>query len=204
MWYILEVEKDAELITGFNREMTPKTYLDHLNGKKLKDILNVEKAAPGDVFYIPSGRVHALGPGVLLAEIQQTSDTTYRIYDWDRTDEKGNSRELHTDLAMEAIDFHMPASYRTSYPKVENKAATLVETPHFTSNILDFNQPVQMDYSYLDSFIVFVCVEGAALVTFEGAKETITRGESILLPASMENILLVPSPKCKLLEVFIP
>ncbi|HTX89441.1 MAG TPA: type I phosphomannose isomerase catalytic subunit [Bacteroidales bacterium] len=204
MWYILDADKDAELITGFSREVSQKTYLDHLKANSLKEILNVEKVSAGDVFYIPSGRVHALGPGILLAEIQQTSDTTYRIYDWGRRDEKGNSRELHTDLALEAIDFRVPPSYRTRYSKGDNKTSGLVTSPHFITNLITFSQPVNKDYSLLDSFVLYICVEGAAKVSYDSGSETLSRGEAMLLPAMLEEFLLIPEAECKILEVFIP
>jgi mannose-6-phosphate isomerase len=203
MWYILDADNDAELITGFRHEVDPKTYLDHLKNKKLKEILNVEKAGKGDVFFIPAGRVHALGPGILLAEIQQTSDTTYRIYDWDRVDEKGNSRELHTELALEAIDFSVPPSYKTHYSRIENKTAHLVENEHFTANLLDLTQALRKDYSHLDSFVIFLCLEGTAQVVHENGQESITRGEVLLLPAMLERALLTPLPECRLLEIYI-
>ncbi len=203
MWYILDADRNAEIITGFDKEISRQAYLDHLSRKNLKEILHIEKPAAGDVFYIPSGRIHALGPGVLLTEIQQTSDTTYRIYDWDRTDGKGNSRELHTELALDAIDFKKPGSYRTLYQKKENKTVNLVQTPHFTTNILDFNVPVEKDYSYVDSFVVLICIEGSALVTHDPGRETLALGEVILLPAMIDNVVIFPSPKCKILEVYI-
>ena len=141
-----------------------RTYLEFLEKDRLREILNSEKASKGDVFYIPAGRIHALGPGILLAEIQQTSDTTYRIFDWNRVDEKGKPRELHTDLALEAIDFTQPESYRTSYRKVLNKTASMVDSPHFTTQVLTFNKGILKDYSALDSFVIYVCVEGTVRV----------------------------------------
>ncbi len=126
MWYIISADEGSELIAGFNKKMTQKTYLDHLESKRLKEILNVEKVSAGDVFFIPAGRVHALGPGILLAEIQQTSDTTYRIYDWDRLDDKGNSRQLHTAEALEAIDFNVYDTYRSAYPAIKNTSIEVV------------------------------------------------------------------------------
>jgi mannose-6-phosphate isomerase len=203
MWYILEAEKNAEIISGFNREVDRKTFLEYLNGRRLKEVLNIEKAEKGDVFYIPSGRIHALGPGILLAEIQQTSDTTYRIYDWDRVDEKGQSRELHTDLALDAIDFGIPGSYRTRAGKSLNKTRTLVENEHFTTNILEFDQALRKDYAYLDSFVIYLCTGGTAQVVHETGQESLSRGEAMLIPAMTERVFLVPLPECTLLEVYI-
>jgi mannose-6-phosphate isomerase len=203
MWYILEAEPGSELITGFNREVSRDIYLEHFYNKKLKEILNVEMVKKGDVFYIPSGRVHALGPGILLAEIQQTSDTTYRIYDWDRTDRQGKSRELHTELALDAIDFKPVANYRTEYRKIRNQTETLVDTPFFTTNILDFNQIVQKDYALLDSFVIYVCVEGSAMIHYDDQQESLIKGETILIPAVMDRLVLEPQKSCKVLEVFV-
>ena len=178
-------------------------YLEHLNNKKLKEILNVEKVKRGDVFYIPSGRIHALGPGILLAEIQQTSDTTYRIYDWERVDENGISRELHTELALDAIDFRPVNNFRTEYRKIKNQTENLVDTPFFTTNMLDFDRIVKKDYTMLDSFVIYVCVEGSALIHYDDHQESIKKGEAILIPAVMDRVVLQPLPTCKILEVFV-
>ena len=203
MWYILEAEKNAELINGFNRKMDKKTYLDFLEKKQLKEILNFENVTQGDVFFIPSGRVHALGPGILLAEIQQTSDTTYRIYDWDRLDDHGHSRELHTELALDAIDFLQPDSFRTNYPRIINKSVNIVSSPSFTTNLLSFDQVFRRNYEAVDSFVILVCVEGSALVDNGFAKEILKAGEVILIPAILDNINLKPDRECKILEVYI-
>jgi mannose-6-phosphate isomerase len=202
MWYIMNAEPGAELIAGFNRKTDPKTYLDYLREKRLKELLNIEKVKAGDVFYIPAGRIHALGPGIRLAEIQQTSDITYRIYDWDRVDEKGNSRELHTDLALEAIDFETYPSYKTIYPKVENKTVTLVENDHFTTNLIALDKPLEKDYTHFDSFVIYLCVEGSfKLVHDEGIEDVLT-DETILLPSTLDKAGIVPIGKCRILEIY--
>ena len=203
MWYILDADPNSELITGFNRQVNQEIYLEYLNNKRLKEILNVEKVKKGDVYYIPSGRIHALGPGILLTEIQQTSDITYRIYDWDRMDEKGNSRELHTEQALDAIDFRPVDNYRTEYLKTKNQTENLVETPFFTTNILDFDQVVQKDYTHLDSFVIYICVAGSALIHYDQNQETLKKGETLLIPAIMDRLALEPLQTCKILEVFI-
>lgn len=203
MWYILDADTNSELITGFNRQVNQEIYLEYLNNKRLKEILNVEKVKKGDVYYIPSGRVHALGPGILLTEIQQTSDITYRIYDWDRVDEKGNSRELHTEQALDAIDFRLVENCRTEYRRTKNQTENLVETPFFTTHILDFDQIVHKDYTYLDSFVIYICVDGSALIHYDQNQETLKKGEAILIPAAMDRLVLEPLQTCKILEVFI-
>jgi len=202
MWYILDADPGSELISGFRGTVSRESYLRHLKSKTLGNILNNEQAKQGDVFYVPAGRVHALGPGILLAEIQQTSDTTYRIYDWDRVDSKGNERELHTGAALDAIDFTTPASFRSEYTKTLNHTVRLVQNPYFCTNLLEFNLPVAKDYSGTDSFIILLCTEGKADVVYDSGKESITRGDVLLLPVVLEKILLIPMPGCKILEVF--
>ncbi|MCX6268725.1 MAG: mannose-6-phosphate isomerase [Bacteroidetes bacterium] len=203
MWYILDADPDAELISGFNRTMNHATYLEYFGQNRLKEILNFEKVQKGDSFFIPSGRVHALGPGILLAEIQQTSDTTYRIYDWDRVDADGKPRELHTDLALEAIDFSPVDSYRTNYKTVVNKPATLADCPYFTTNLLDISRETGKDYSSLDSFVIYICVEGEAEIRTGDEIVSLTTGEVILIPAVIEQVSIFPFVKSKILEVYI-
>ncbi|MFH1159737.1 MAG: mannose-6-phosphate isomerase, partial [bacterium] len=204
MWYILEAGEQAELISGFNREVNQNLYLKYLEEKKLKDILNVEKVQKGDLFFMPAGRIHALGPGILLAEIQQTSDTTYRIYDWDRVGADGKSRELHMSLALEAIDFKVPDSYRTIYRKAENKTVNLVDCPAFTTNLIAFHKSLEKDISYIDSFLIYLCTEGECQLLSGLGKESLRKGEVLVLPAIPEKIILKPNPACTLLEIFLP
>ncbi len=203
MWYILDADPGAELITGFGPEMNRATYLDFFNQKRLKEILNFEKVQKGDVFFIPSGRVHALGPGILLAEIQQTSDTTYRIYDWDRVDSEGHSRELHTDLALDAIDFSHVDSYRSPYKHEINKTACMVDCSCFTTNLLELDHTVGKDYSGLDSFVIYICVEGKAEIRTGEECTSLTAGEVLLLPAIIDEVSLTPDPYTRILEVYI-
>jgi mannose-6-phosphate isomerase len=203
MWYILSATPGAELISGFSREVTQKVYLDMLEQKRLREVLNTEPVKAGDVFYMPAGRVHALGPGILLAEIQQTSDTTYRIYDWDRVDAEGNTRELHTDLALEAIDFKVYDSYRVNYRHKMNLTENLVTCHAFTTNILEFNKPVDKDLSHLDSFIIYLCTEGEFTLAWPDGREPVKKGEVILLPAILEKALLLPKPEATVLEIYL-
>lgn len=203
MWYILDAMPGAELISGFNRPLEPATYLKHLEDKTLPSILNAEKVQAGDLFFMPAGRVHALGPGILLAEIQQSSDTTYRIYDWDRVDAAGKSRELHTEEALEAIDFTYHPTGRTAYRDALNRSVTMVSSPQFNTNMIHFDKPMEMDYSYFDSFIIFTCAEGSAAVTDGRNRTAIRRGETMLIPACMEKLLLIPDPVCKILATYM-
>ena len=203
MWYIVESDK-GQLNAGFNRELDREQYLQHLNGGTLKEILNFEAVAPGDIYFMPAGRVHAIGPGVLLAEIQQTSDVTYRIYDWDRTDDQGKPRELHTDLALDAIDFSFQKQYKTPYQALNNSTVNAVDSPFFTTSVIQLDRPVEKDLNLIDSFVIYMCMEGSAGITYgKGAVETIKKGETILIPAEIKNLALIPTEASILLEVYI-
>ncbi len=204
MWYIADAEPGSELISGFKKELNADEYLSHLGNGNLKEIMNFEKVKKGDVFFIPAGRVHALGPGLLLFEIQQTSDRTYRIYDFDRVDDKGNPRQLHTELALDAIDFTRYSKYRTDYKPAFNITVPVVESRYFNTSIIHFGTPVVKDYSGLDSFVILQCAEGKCRIGYEGGDETLQAGEVILIPAIMEKIEIVPLPECKILEVYYP
>ena len=203
MWYVIEADKDAELISGFNRPVTREDYLKHLEEKRLKDILNFEKVTDGDVFFIPAGRVHALGPGILLAEIQQTSDTTYRIYDWDRIAADGTKRELHTKEALDAIDFDMAEGYKTRYKTEKNKTTNLVACPQFTTNLLDLDQGISKDYEELDSFVILMGVEGNSTLNWDEETMEIKTGDAIVIPNVINHIELRPKRNAKILEIYI-
>ncbi len=204
MWYIMKADENAELIVGFNREVNKEAYLKHLKEKRLMAILNTEPVKEGDVFYLPAGRVHAIGSGILLAEIQQTSDITYRIYDFDRKDTDGNYRELHTDLAVDAIDYTYYKSYRTEKGKLENSPDTLVECKYFTTNELNLSSRLEKDISHLDSFVIYICLAGSCeIVQPNQEKTSIGAGETVLVPASLNLYSIVPENKVKLLEVYI-
>ncbi|RLD85411.1 MAG: mannose-6-phosphate isomerase [Bacteroidetes bacterium] len=203
MWYMLDADKDAELISGFNRKMDKNAYKSYLENNTLKEVLHTVKVSKGDVFYIPAGRVHALGPGCLLAEIQQTSDTTYRIYDWDRIDAAGMKRELHTEEALDAIDFNETKECKTKYKSKLNSTVTLVDSPHFVTRLLSASKPVIKNMYELDSFIVYMAVEGACLFKYDGGELGIKMGETVLIPASVGNLIIEPEGKAKLLEVFM-
>lgn len=204
MWYVLEADKDARLISGFSQKLNKQEYLKHLENKLLPDIMNYENVSRGDVFFMPAGRVHALGPGVFLAEIQETSDTTYRIYDWDRTDSDGNSRDLHLEEALDAIDFQLHKKYRTDYPLEDEKSVRIATSEHFTTNLITLEKhAMEKDYSSLDSFVALLCTEGKAIVKWYEEQFNLVAGELILIPAVIENILINPLQKTKLLEVYM-
>jgi mannose-6-phosphate isomerase len=204
MWYVLQAGGKAQLISGFNKKINKEQYLAHLNDGTLPDIMNYEPVKKGDVFFIPAGRVHALGPGILLAEIQETSDTTYRIYDWERTDNEGKSRELHIEEALEAIDFNVYEKYRTDYAATENKSVRLAGCEHFTTNLITLNDyGMDKDYGSIDSFVALLCVDGEAKLLHRDGSDILKTGEVLLLPAIFDHISIHPHPKTRLLEVFI-
>ena len=203
MWYVMQADENAELISGFNQEVDELIYLSYLENNRLKEIMNTEKVGKGDVFFMPAGRVHALGPGTLIAEIQQTSDTTYRIYDWGRVDEKGNSRELHTEEALEAIDYTLHSQYKTPYQLSDNNTVSLVDSPFFTTGILRLTQAISKDYSELDSFVILFCTEGSLSLEYENESYSIRAGEVILLPNVISQVSLIPDPDAVVLEVYI-
>jgi mannose-6-phosphate isomerase len=205
MWYVMEAGHQSKLIVGFNQEMTPAKYLQALNDQKLTEIMNYEQVAPGDVFFIPAGRVHAIGKDILLAEIQQTSDVTYRIYDWNRVDNSGNQRQLHTELALDAIDYSLHSEYKTHYSKPSQGTAQLASCPYFTTHLAGFEQPMEKDYQNLDSFVIYICTSGACSIQWGTADRlNIRKGETILVPAVLDGIRLTPSEPTELLEVCIP
>lgn len=204
MWYVLGADENAQLISGFNRSLTKQAYLKHLEDNTLPEVMNYEHVSRGDVFFMPAGRVHALGPGVLLAEIQETSDTTYRIYDWGRTDSEGRSRELHLDEAMDAIDFSLHKKYRTDYPREEEKSVRLAGCEHFTTNLISLEKnAIEKDYTGLDSFVALLCTEGSAFLIHKNERYDIAMGELLLIPAMTQSVLINPLQKTRMLEVFI-
>ncbi len=203
MWYIIQADHGSKIITGFNRKINKQIYQESLLNKTLTDILNFEDAIAGDVFFIPSGRVHAIGGGILLTEIQQTSDITYRIYDWDRVDEKGKGRELHTDLALDAIDYNHYENYKTPYEVLLNRSSQVIDCNYFSTNYLKINQPVGKDFNYIDSFVIYICLSGSLLIEYEGNIEPVRAGESVLIPAMLKNLFLKPEGESEMLEVFI-
>ncbi|WP_040251382.1 type I phosphomannose isomerase catalytic subunit [Psychroserpens mesophilus] len=201
MWYVMQADDDANLIVGFNQKMTPEKYLKHLEDKTLTEILNFDQVKTGDTYFIEVGRVHAIGAGVLLAEIQQTSDITYRVYDWDRVDDKGNERELHNDLAIDAFNFEMEDDFRVAYETDKNSSNEMVSCPYFTTSFLHITEPI-LKINTKDSFFIYICVEGEAMIETENASEFIQKGETILIPAGIETYKIT-SANAKLLEVYV-
>ncbi len=203
MWYIIQADEGASLITGFNKELTKEEYLEYFNSGRLEEVLNREPVQAGDVFYIPAGRVHTIGQGILLAEIQQSSDVTYRIYDFDRVDAQGNKRELHTEQAVDAIDYKHYNQYKTTYADAQNEVVKLVQSPYFTTNKLAYQQTVTRNYEHIDSFIIYVCYEGTCTLNAGGHSINLAKGNTVLLPAALDTATIEPQPGVGLLETYV-
>lgn len=203
MWVVMESDEDAELIVGFNEKITKEDYFNHIKNNTLTTVLNTEKVKKGDVYYIPAGRVHAIGAGVLLAEIQQTSNVTYRIYDYDRVDpQTGSLRELHTELALDAINFDLVDEYKTNYSLNVNETNPLVHSPFFKTNILKVQGHLSRDYSQLDSFVIYISLTGKAKLIVENETYTLQKGETILLPATL-NKIEIEAENTEIIEVYM-
>ena len=205
MWYVLNHEKNAELINGFNRKISKQEYLDALNSGKLTEILNSIKVNKGDVFFIPAGRVHAIGKGILIAEIQQTSDITYRIFDFNRVGKDGKQRQLHTELAVDAIDYNFYENYRSDYKPEIGKTVNVVDCNYFTTNVIRINQPLEKDYPEIDSFVIYICTEGKCNVAYGEKDEKISlqAGETLLIPAMIKNVVIYPEEETNIVETYI-
>lgn len=202
MWYIMDSELDSSIIVGFNKQLNKEDYIAAIQENKIESFLNSISVSKGDTFFIPAGRVHAIGAGVLIAEIQQTSDVTYRIYDFNRVDKNtGLKRELHTDLSVAALDFDMQDNYKTLYEtsKVRN---TLVHTPYFKTDILIIKGQFIMEFKTLNSFKILMCVEGNSTISHLGKDYSLHLGESILLPADIQGEVVVRSEQARILEVY--
>lgn len=204
MWYVMDATPGAVIYTGFKKKTTKEEFLAHLAGKKLEDLINVTPVSRGDVFFIPAGMVHAIGAGVLLTEIQQTSDVTYRIYDWDRVDASGMPREMHTTLALDAINYGLDSTNLIKKNPVMNQPVMLAECPWFHTSLLQVDKPVIKDYSLTDSFIIYIGLESMTVIECFGHQEKLRAGETLLIPASADSVVLIPQGTATLLEVFVP
>ena len=204
MWYIMQADQDASLITGFNQQVDKETYQRVFEEGNLTSILNRENAEAGDVFFLPAGRVHTIGKGLLLAEIQQTSDITYRIYDFDRKDAEGNTRELHVEQALDAIDYNFYDEYRTLYQTEENAPSEVVKSPYFHTRKLSLTESFSRDYSGVDSFVILVVVEGAGTLKAGDFFQEIKAGEALLIPAELAGVEFQPDGQLTLLEAIVP
>lgn len=193
MWYVVAADKDAHLMSGLTEKITPEEYEQRVNNHTITDVLHDYKVAPGDVFFLPAGRIHSIGSGSFIAEIQQTSDITYRIYDFGRLGLDGKPRELHTEQAKAAIDYTVYPDYKTHYDKVRNQENVLVDCDYFTTSLYDLDSEVTKDLKGLDSFLIVICIGGSGYLTdAAGNRETLRQGETILIPAECEGVTFTP------------
>lgn len=199
MWYIMDAKEGAELIVGFEDGVTKEDYLQHLENETLEEILHKVSVNKGDSVYIPAGRVHAICAGVTLAEIQQTSDVTYRIYDYNRIDKDGKQRELHTDLALKAIDFNPIESIKTAYNTTENQFNPLIDSPYFKTKIYNGTEPISVQGN--QEMRIYICTEGKANVLTENYKVELKAYESILIPAGISDFKIQMLAQSSLIEV---
>jgi len=203
MWYILDNRPSSKIYTGFVKPITKEIFKKILENGNLPDILHVKSAEKGDVFFTPAGRIHAIGAGSTLVEIQQTSDITYRIFDWNRKNQNGESRELQTELAIDAIDYSASGKNKIRKKLNQDKTENLVSCEYFITNILQFSSLIRKDYNIIDSFVIYICLEGEFLIHWDKGAEIIIKGETVLLPAMITDVVLEPRPEARILEVFI-
>lgn len=203
MWYVLDADPGARLISGFVRPVTREEYLEYFGSGRLEQLLLSAPVAKGDCFFLPPGRVHSIGRGILLAEIQQSSDVTYRIYDFDRTDASGHRRELHVEQALRAMDFSASGDPKTHYRQADAGAVTLVECPYFETTLLKTGGRFARDYSDTGSFVIFTCVEGSGKIVTRAGESSIAKGQCVLLPAEInDRVEIVPGEHIELLETW--
>lgn len=205
MWYVIDAEKDASLISGLKRSSDREELKKLLSEGGITEILNSVKVKPGDTYFIPAGRIHAIGKGILITEIQQTSDITYRVYDWDRRDADGKPRPLHTELALDVMDYRAVKQIASDYSPRLNEPVKLVQCPYFTTRRIDFDKTLEQDYNQLDSFIIYICFEGRFKLRYSEDAEplTIMKGETVLVPAEIKAFEMIPEEPSSCLEVFI-
>jgi mannose-6-phosphate isomerase len=205
LWYVVDAESEAYIYAGFQKATTKIDFSKLIADNKVKQSLRLEKVKKGDVFFIPAGLIHATGPGVLFAEIQQTSDLTYRVYDWNRKDSNGKLRELHVDDALEAIHFHKVNSARVKYKTDVDTSSSINKNEHFIVNKLNLHNSYIGEYNEFDCFTVLMCLSGKARIEYsEGKSEFVGKGETVLIPSVLETIKIIPEDEVEILEVYIP
>src|SRR5690606_6935436 len=202
MWHVMQADPGSKLIVGFNQELTREAYLEHLEKGQLLEILNQEVVEAGDTYFINTGKVHAIGAGILLAEIQQTSDITYRIYDYQRKDKDGNTRELHTELAVDAIDYSLKKDFKVNYPKQSNTTNNMVNCPYFVTNYLNVEGIYVQQLVNRDSFTIYLCVDGKAQIKIGEHTENLSMGQTVLVPAVVNDVV-ISAADAKILEVYL-
>lgn len=204
MWYVIKATSDAALYCGFSQPIDADEYVRRVEDNSIMEVLKRYNVTAGDVFFLPAGRVHAIGAGCFIAEIQQTSNITYRIYDYNRKGADGKGRELHTELAKDAIDYTFQSDYRTHYTPQPGAAVELVQCPYFTTRLLETETPMMRDYATLDSFVVYICMAGSVELRDDNGNElTVSQGQTVLFPATTQSVTLKPAPQAKLLETYI-
>ena len=203
MWYVLDAAPEAGLYIGFNRNISANELYERARKGTLEEALHFEKAFPGNVFYIPAGRIHAIGQTVMLVEIQQTSDITYRVYDWGRENNPATARDMHLELAIDVLDYQYREQCKIVYKQEKNKVVPLVNCPYFTTNLLTLDKACHRDFSEKDSFVVYLCLQGTVNLKYAQGIETISKGETVLVPAAINEFNLIPTADTRLLEVYI-
>lgn len=203
MWHVIAAEPGAGLYVGFNQKVTKEQYVKAVEEGTLAELLKFYPVQPGDTFMIPAGTVHAIGKGVLLAEIQQPSDVTFRIFDWNRVDDEGNPRELHTAEALEAIDFDLNlGTFKVDYKPELNKTIPLVHSEYFNTNLIEFDQVLTKSFAQIDSFVIYMCLEGFMHLEYGDEHIVFKTGDVVLIPAEMEEVTFVPGENARMLEVY--
>lgn len=204
MWYVIKATPDAALYCGFSQPIDADEYVRRVEDNSIMEVLKRYDVTADDVFFLPAGRVHAIGAGCFIAEIQQTSNITYRIYDYNRKGADGKGRELHTELAKDAIDYTFQSDYRTHYTPQPGAAVELVQCPYFTTRLLETETPMMRDYATLDSFVVYICMAGSVELRDDNGNElTVSQGQTVLFPATTQSVTLKLAPQAKLLETYI-
>jgi len=199
MWFVTQADADARIIVGFKENSSKEEYLKHLHDNTLVSILDDVKAKAGDVFFLETGTVHAIGAGLVVAEIQQTSDITYRLYDFDRVDAQGNKRELHVDLALDAINYNKVETQK-KYETKTNTSNVVVDCPYFTTNFIPLEDKIEAAKSG-ETFTVYMCIEGSFEIEYDGFKQTYIKGDTVLVPAAIKAFTL--NGKASILEIYI-
>ena len=206
MWYIIRADEGSHLYAGFKQRITPEEYRQRVVDGTITDVLADHAVKPGDVFYLPAGRVHAICSGIMLAEVQQSSDVTYRIFDYNRPGLDGKPRELHTELAAKALNFHVERNYRTEYVETVNRAIQIIDTPYFDVRVMEVSKPFHRNLLKYDSFVISMCIEGDTKVCIRSTGEEIIlrEGNSTLIPAAIADYDIEPlHGKSHILDAFI-
>lgn len=204
MWYVVDADPGSRLRSGFAKQVTPDEYEESIENNTITELLHEYDIKSGDVFFLPAGRIHSIGAGAFIAEIQQTSNITYRIYDFNRCDDNGNPRELHTELSKGAIDYTLLPDYRTYYDAQPNKETRLVSCRYFTTSLYKLTAPYEMKLSELDSFVILICTKGKGSITDDkGERVTVKQGETILVPATVAHLRITPEEDTEILSSWI-